>query len=231
MGQDWRPNQAISVMLMQELIPKTEDRAKREPNLIGRQRWILAGGYFCICFVLSLRSPEGLMANLKGLIQYHVDPSEEVVIPLLGRFKGEHHVKQHLLMSCGHTGSGIRVKQWVRRMLAVHRASNRSSGPVFVNHDGYQSSTSEMNELFLMVLGEIYEEQPALFGINFQDIGDLPDKFNVFRSLRRGSESRAVAMKVSKADRYVVNRREKRSPLEQTERRMRLTSITSTSPW
>jgi hypothetical protein len=88
-----------------------------------------------------------------------------------------------------------------------------------------------MNELFLMVLGEIYEEQPALFGINFQDIGDLPDKFNVFRSLRRGSESRAVAMKVSKADRYVVNRREKRSPLEQTERRMRLTSITSTSPW
>jgi hypothetical protein len=35
---------------------------------------------------------------------------------------------------------------------------------------------------------------------------DLQDKFNVFRSFRRGSESRAVAMKVSEADRYIVNR-------------------------
>ncbi len=160
-------------------------------------------------FCCVIKKSGGTDGGSQRLIQYHVDPSEEVVIPLLGRFKGEHHVKQHLLMSCGHTGSGIRVKQRVRRMLAVHRASNRSSGPVFVNHDRYQSSTSEMNELFLMVLGEIYEEQPALFGINFQDIGDLPDKFNVFRSLRRGSESRAVAMKVSEADRYVVNRRKK----------------------
>ena len=210
MGQDWRPNQAISVTLMQELLSKVEDRAKREDNLPGRQKWILAGGYFCICFVLSLRSPEGLMADLGGLITYHDEKSDEVVIPLLGRFKGEHHVKQHLLMSCVLTESGIRVKQWVRRMLAVHRSSNRSSGPVFVNSDGYQSSTSEMNELFLLILGEVYEEQPSLFGIDVQDVGDLPDKFNVFRSFRRGSESRAVAMKVSEADRYVVNRWKKK---------------------
>ena len=51
------------------------------------------------------------MADLEGLIKYHVEASEEVVIPLLGRFKGEHHVKQHLHMSNGTTGSGIRVKQ------------------------------------------------------------------------------------------------------------------------
>ncbi|KAI2504187.1 hypothetical protein MHU86_10301 [Fragilaria crotonensis] len=210
MGQDWRPNQAISVKLMHELLRRTEERAKQELELAGRQRWILAGGYFCICFVLSLRSPEGLMADLEGLIKYHVETKDEVVIPLLGRFKGEHHVKQHLLMSRGITGSGIRVKQWVRRMLAVHRASNRSTGPVFVNEEGYQLTTSEMNELFLQVLGEIYEEHPGLFGIDIDDAGDLPDKFNVFRSFRRGSESRAVAMKVSEADRYVVNRWKKK---------------------
>lgn len=150
------------------------------------------------------------MADLEGLIKYHVEVTNEVVIPLLGRFKGEHHVKQHLLMSRGTTGSGIKIKQWVRRMLAVHRFWNRTTGPLFVNHEGYQSSTSEMNEMFLQLLSQIYEEQPGLFGIDVNDVNDLPDKYNVFRSFRRGSESRAVAMKVSEADRYVVNRWKKK---------------------
>jgi hypothetical protein len=44
MGQDWRPNQAISVELMHELLMKTEDRTRIEEPLEGCQKWILAGG-------------------------------------------------------------------------------------------------------------------------------------------------------------------------------------------
>ena len=151
------------------------------------------------------------MADLEGLIDHHDDACNEVVIPLLGRFKGEHHAKQHLLMSRGITGSGIQVKQWVRRMLVVHRAAGRISGPLFVNDYGYQLTTSEMNEAFLDLLGEIYDEDPTLFAKEIiQDASDLPDKYNVFRSFRRGSESRAVAMKVSEPDRYIVNRWKKK---------------------
>jgi hypothetical protein len=62
-----------------------------------------------------------------------------------------------------------------------------------------------MNELFLEVQSEIYEDDPRLFGPDIAGVGDLPDKFNIFRAFRRGSESRAVAMKVSEADCYVVN--------------------------
>jgi hypothetical protein len=43
-----------------------------------------------------------------------------------------------------------------------------------------------------------------------QDASDLPEKYNVFRSFRRGSESRVVAMKVSESDRYEVNSRWKK---------------------
>jgi hypothetical protein len=67
-----------------------------------------------------------------------------------------------------------------------------------------------MNDLFLEILTDIYEEHPKLFGADIAGAGDLQDKFNVFRSFRRGSESRAVAMKVSEADRYVVNRWKKK---------------------
>jgi hypothetical protein len=66
-------------------------------------------------------------------------------------------------------------------------------------------------EVFLELLSEIYEENPKLFGLDvLTGIGDLSEKFNVFRSFRQGSESRAVAMKVSEADRYVVNRWKKK---------------------
>ena len=54
-----------------------------------RHRWIMTGGYFCFCYVLSPRSSEGLLADLEGLIQYFDDDRPHVVILLLGRFKGK----------------------------------------------------------------------------------------------------------------------------------------------
>lgn len=150
------------------------------------------------------------MVDLEGLVQFYDKNSENIVIPLLGRVKGEHHVRQHLLLSKGITGSGIRVKLWMERVLTVHKILRRSVGPAFVNHEGLQSSTAEMNDLFLEVLVDVHENRPDLFGFDINNAADLVEKFNVFRSFRRGSESRAVAMKVSEADRYVVNRWKKK---------------------
>ena len=210
MGQDWRPNQAISVEIMKLLLEKAEERARESDSALGRSRWVFAGTYFCICFVLSLRSPEGLMADLEGVIHFFDREPSEVVVALLGRFKGEHHTKQHLLTSVAVTNSGIRIRRWIELSLAVHRVAGRSNSPLFVNDQGLQSSTSDMNELFLELIVEIYEETPKLFGLDISGVGELSEKYNVFRSFRRGSESRAVAMKVSEADRYVVNRWKKK---------------------
>ena len=177
------------------LLDCVEERARLCEVLEERYKWVMGGAYFCICFVLSLQSSEGLMADLTGLCQHNSLGSEEVFVPLLGRFKGEHYAKQHLLKSCATTGSGIRIKLWLARVMAVHQACDRSTRPAFVNSKGYQSSTSEMNELFLEVLSEIQEDDSRLFRSDIGGEGDLPDKFNVFRLFRRGSDSRAVAMK------------------------------------
>ena len=146
------------------------------------------------------------MADLEGAIKFFGRDADEVVVPLLGRFKGEHHVKQHLMISVAVTGSGIQVRRWIELSLAAHKIAGRSEGPLFVNGAGEQSTTADMNEMFLELLCEIYEENPKLFGLDVTCVGVLSEKFIVFRSFRRGSESRAVAMKVSEADRYVVNR-------------------------
>ena len=68
-----------------------------------------------------------------------------------------------------------------------------------------QSSTSEMNGLLMECLVEILQPSPMLVGSDVKSAEDVMDKYHVFRSFRRGSEFRAVAMKVSDADIYVVN--------------------------
>ena len=92
----------------------------------------------------------------------------------------------HLLLSKGVTKSGINVRLWVERILAVHRSLLRSKGPAFVNEKGEQSTTSDMNDLFIELLISIYDRRPELFGYDIESAADLQDKFNVFRSFRRG---------------------------------------------
>ncbi|KAI2514336.1 hypothetical protein MHU86_229 [Fragilaria crotonensis] len=195
MGQDWRPNRAISVEIMEELLKSAEGRALAATEEETRHKWVMGGAYFCVCFVLSLRSTEGLLADLEGMIEHYNDERPHVIIPLLGRFKGEDHSSQHLMPCVSVTESGIQVKTWIRRLMAVHRAKGRVVGPMFINDRGVQSSTYEMNSLLIECLTDILEQSPTLFGSDVKTAEDLVDKYHVFRSFRRGSESRAVAMK------------------------------------
>jgi hypothetical protein len=62
-----------------------------------------------------------------------------------------------------------------------------------------------MNDWFVELLVELFESHRSLFGIDIESSVDVSERYNVFRSFRRGSESRAVAKRVDEADRYVVN--------------------------
>ena len=143
-----------------------------------RDKWIMAGSYFCFCYVLSLRSPEGLLVDLKGLIEFNRSGEHRsfVIVPLLGQVKGEDHTRQHLLHCVNTTDSGISVISWVRRLLAIHRLKGRSDGPAFVNEFDGQSSTAEMNDLFIELLIEIYELRRELFAVDIKSSSDISDE-------------------------------------------------------
>jgi hypothetical protein len=107
MGQDWRPNRAFSTEMIARLLSATEGRISNAfDDTRERDKWIMAGAYFCFCYVLSLRSPEGLMVDLAGLIEFNQNTGGRlfVIIPLLGQVKGEDHTRQHLLTLCKHNG-------------------------------------------------------------------------------------------------------------------------------
>ena len=207
MGQDWRPNRAISTTLVVKLLARVEEKIRLSTSSQSRLSLVMGGAYFCFCYVVSLRSPEGLMVDVPGLNEFGEKSSEHVVIPLHGQVKGEDHTRQHLLHCVNETTSGISVRNWIRRLRSCQTILGRSSGPASVNSQTLkQSTTAEMNDLFHEVLLEIFEEERDLFAVDIRTPSDLVEKYNVFRSFRRGSESRAVSANVSEGDRFMVNR-------------------------
>ena len=168
----------------------------------------MAGAYFAITYVNSLRGPEGLLVDLGGLRKNLVKGLDKqyVIVALLGQVKGEHGEREHLLPTASVTRSGINVRGWVERLIAVNQTCGRETGPGFCDDNGVVLKSRDMNEILHDLLGEIFVEHPGLFQADIQSIADIEDKYSVFRSFRRGSDSLAIAMKVPAEDIKVVNR-------------------------
>ena len=69
---------------------------------------------FVVSFGASLRGPEGIMIERSDLVEHmergkHDADIPHVVVPLLGRFKGETGEKIHLLMMMSEIDSGIAI--------------------------------------------------------------------------------------------------------------------------
>lgn len=207
MGQDWRPDQAVSAHLMLALTRWIERKIVSLTVPSEIIQWTLAGAYFVLCYVLSLRGSEGLLLDVQGLLD-HKDPHPtHVIFPLLGKVKGEQHSRQHLLASAHRTKSGIQVASWHSRLVDIVTSMSRTSGPVFVDESGHsQSTTRSMNAKFHEALLGLFAEDPSLFPPNMQSEEAILEGYDVFRSFRRGSSSRAIDQNISEADRYLVNR-------------------------
>ena len=207
MGQDWNPNQAISNPLMVKLLSTVEAKVKMSEDADERYRWVMAGCYFCFCYVVSLRGSEGLMVDVAGLSDLGIAKPGFVIIPLLGQVKGEDHTRQHLIHCVNVTDSGIQVRKWVTRLKKLHEVTGRVKGPAFVKPStGKQSTATDLNDLFIQILTEIYDNHPGMFEIDIESASDVSERYHISRSFRRGSESRATSKGVSTGDCYQVNR-------------------------
>ncbi len=205
MGQDWRPERAISTKLMLKVLKNVEERMRSAQAASEQALWVSAGTYFAVCYVVSLRGAEGLLLDIGGLRDHFRIPEEPyVVIALLGIVKGEHHERQHLLPCVNTTSSGIDVCLWIRRLLAIRYQEGRASGPAICDEEGKVLTSSRLNALFHEVLIEIFHHDRSLFLTDIKQPEDVEELYNVFRSFRRGSDSRAIAKQVSSIDIDVV---------------------------
>ena len=73
---------------------------------------------------------------------------------------------------------------WHRRVLETHLILVRSSGPAFINRNGVQSSSSDMNELFHKALLDLFEEHRDLFPPNICNPDDVADRYDGSRGFQ-----------------------------------------------
>ena len=205
MGQDWRPDQAITAELVKACQDECERRVWEQEG--ERWKWILTGAYLITGFALGFRGSEGLLLNLTGQHRHWRAKSEGfVTVCLLGQLKGDEGEQLHLMHSVNETGSGLRVREWLERLMRYNESHGRQSGNGYKDPQGELVLGRWMEARFHEVLLAVWDRDPRLFPSHVENEDDVVTRYRVFRSLRRGSETRSMAQKVSSNDRHVVLR-------------------------
>lgn len=206
MGQLVIQDKAISVELLLAVVEAMDRRLRNSSSVDEKAWWVAVGTYCTISFVVSLRGPEGFMLDL-GALRLYLDQGRDdeecpfVTIPLLGKFKGEDHHRQHLLFSAAETASGLQPRKWLDALVAIREQQGFTSGPAMCDTDGYVARQASVNEAFKSCLQEVKDGTPELFAPD-QEVSD----HDINRSFRRGSDSRAKALGISPDDINAVHR-------------------------
>lgn len=121
MGQDDRQDWAITLMAMGSLMGCLERDWRGAGNEEVKTQIAIGGAYAAIAFCGLFRGNEVFLVDLYGLRKYleELKDKDFVMVPLLGRFKGEQNSRYHLQPLAARTDSGIEVREWIRRLVEV----------------------------------------------------------------------------------------------------------------
>ena len=131
---------------------------------------------------------------------------EYTIIPLLGRFKGEHQESQHLIPCVNETKSGIKIRDTLRRLIKDKRLLGFADGPAISDSKGKLLTSRDLDDMLIESLVQMYSQDPSLFPGDFSSEEDITTSYQCFRTFWRLAATRAVELKISKTDMEIVNR-------------------------
>ena len=191
MGRDVRDDATLDFRILHKILLNMNVELLGEETPFKRRRWLAtSGAFFVTSFMLGLRGNETLMLDLKGLVDYvqegNTAQKPQMVVTLLGRFKGEDYQRYHILLIPNKTNSGFEPRKWLEFLIEARRYEGLHEGPAFCDSEGFVLSQQPSNdELTTQLLGA-KENYPDLFPLDL-DLDDI----NTSRSFRKGSTSRA----------------------------------------
>ena len=206
MGQVVKPNLALSIPLLLELIKRMEYRLS---NLTEEEdKHIISSilTYFITSYIISLRGPEGFLLDLRGLNEHWNDSATYVTISLIGRLKGERHDLTHLVPCVKTTSSGINFYRFLSNHLSLKAQANLKSGPAISDMEGRVLSSKIVDDVLHEELINIFDDDSQLFPPTITSADNIPSNYQCFRTFRRTSTTRATEMKVGSTDINIVNR-------------------------
>jgi hypothetical protein len=196
MGQDWRPNKAMSTDLLLAYLNAVEDKIVESETSTEENHWVVIGAYSVIMYVVSLRGSEGFLLDLGGLRLHSRDlekATNHFLIPLLGKVKGEHHDRCHLLPCTFETQSGIKPYDWIERIIKLKEKQGLVDGqPAISDETGRVLNSSTIDQGMHEVLEELYVTNKELFPSSIKAKEDIISSYHAFRTFRRSSDARAL---------------------------------------
>jgi hypothetical protein len=125
-----------------------------------------------------------------------------VFLTLLGKFKGENGIRQHMICVSNVTTSGIETRWWIERLMEVREREGRVDGPAFGYRDGSVMSLRELDGLLHYFLEKIQQEDESLIAA----VDDVCENYGFFRSFRKTAEGRARAANLESDVQNAMNR-------------------------
>ena len=182
-------------------LPYTSDSRKR--------LLVMAAGYISVTYAYSLSGNEGFWVDGDSLVK-NIDlgkydtPIPHVTIALLGFFKGEGGERMHVFAIANCTGSGIRVRTELERVVTILKIENKKGCSAFCDEEGYILTATHIEKVIHPIISSLQGgpgfEQALPSGI------DVETFYRCERSFRRGAETTALVNKVSKTTIEFVHR-------------------------
>lgn len=208
MGHKSGANHAITMSAMVQAITYIKEDAAKASSQEEADYLVKVGAYLTFCTAASLRGYEGFYLDLSALRRYadvgrggevpsrltnnSILTEEEcmrlphVVLPLLGKFKGEIGIDHHVINVAAETKSGLEPRWWADQLLEVVQGEGRTSGPAFASPDGELAESASYDATFREYLHRVQD----LTTLISKD-SDVDTMYGISRTPRKTATTRA----------------------------------------
>ena len=108
-----------------------------------------------------------------------------VTVAMLGHFKGDIGVDQHLISLANESVSGLKTRWWIEKLVSVCEAEGQVHGPAFASAYGILASSADYNAVFRKYLGQVQDKTDFIPGET-----DVDAQYSTFRTPRKSSTTR-----------------------------------------
>jgi hypothetical protein len=163
---------------------------KRNGHFVQQDLIASCAAFTIIAFCDSFRGNEVFIIDLHCLRKYFQELAAEdyVIVPLLGRFKGEIHSRYHLSPLATKTKSELPVRVWIGQLIEAKERAGLVQGPAFVNRVGKLLTLWFVESKIMERSNVIKVQQPGVIPLEV----DCFEDFGISRSLEEAPPPRLV---------------------------------------
>jgi hypothetical protein len=210
MGRLVKQDLGISLDVLQKMLEEYDTELKDHAVSNDRKRVVIVcAAAFVILWAGALRGGEIFLMECSEFITRRDDGRENAkhphcVIPLMGRFKQESGERNLIMVLANETKSRLKIRKWVDLLSGLLQVEGRSGevGPAICDKDGTVLERWKLNGELHAMLSKVQSLDNNLIPLNVK----VEERFNIYRSFRRGATTRAKEQGIDEATIEMNNR-------------------------